>query len=120
MNATPPLPDTAPQNIPSHLGWSIAVTVIAAFATFCTCCGLGAIPGIVAIVFSTQVNTKLRRGDLAGARSAATTANILCWVTAALALLCVVYLAWSIHNAGGIDQMKMMFEEAIEQARQQR
>lgn len=120
MNAMPPLPDAAPQNIPNHLGWSIAVTVIAAFATFCTCCGLGAIPGAIAIFFSTQVNSKLRQGDLAGARSSATVAKILCWVTVGFALLCVVYLAWSIHSAGGVDQFEVMFREAVEQAQRQR
>lgn len=119
MSTLPPLPDTPPGSIPSYLGWSIAVTIIAAVATLCTCCGLGAVPGIVAIVFSAQVNGKLRNGDLEGARNAAKIAKILCWVTAGFALLCLVYLAWSIHNAGGIGQMENIFEEAMEQARKQ-
>ncbi|MEL1265472.1 CD225/dispanin family protein [Pseudoxanthomonas putridarboris] len=119
MSAMPPLPDTTVGNIPNHLGWSIAVTIIAAVATLCTCCGLGAVPGIVAIVFSAQVNGKLRNGDPEGARNAAKVAKILCWATAGFALLCLVYLAWSIHSAGGIGQMESIFEEAMEQARRQ-
>ncbi len=119
MNTSSDLPDQAPGNISNHLGFSIAITIIAAFVSLCTCCGLGAIPGIVAIVFSAQVNGKLRNGDLLGARSASKTALILCWVTAGITVLCAAYLAWSVNQAGGISQFQETIQEAIEQAKQQ-
>ena len=66
MSAVPPMPPTAaPGNVPNHLAWAIVSTVLAT----CLCCPLGLI-GIVAIVFSTQVNSKLNQGDLEGAQRA--------------------------------------------------
>ena len=62
------LPPTGVQ-IPNYLVWSI-------LSTLCCC-----IPfGIVAIVFSAQVNSKLAAGDVAGARASSDKAKLWCWV----------------------------------------
>ena len=80
MSAVPPMPPTtAPGNVPNHLAWAIVSTVLAT----CLCCPLGLI-GIVAIVFSSQVNGKLNQGDLEGAQRASANAKTWCWVATAL------------------------------------
>jgi uncharacterized membrane protein YvbJ len=58
--------------VPDYLIWSILATLF--------CC----LPiGIVAIVFSSQVNAKLRAGDIAGARDSSKKAKMWCLITAA-------------------------------------
>lgn len=81
MNATAS-PGTS---IPNHLAWAIIATVLAT----CLCCPLGLL-GIVAIVYSSKVNTLLNQGDLEGARRASDTAKTWCWVATGLAILGVV------------------------------
>ena len=62
--------DTTQQNIPNYLVQSILVTVF--------CC----LPsGIAAIVFSSQVNTKLAAGDYDGAMDSSKKAKLWCWVS---------------------------------------
>jgi len=62
--------DTVQQNVPNYLVQSILVTVF--------CC----LPsGIAAIVFSSQVNTKLASGDFEGAMESSKKAKLWCWVS---------------------------------------
>ncbi|MFT3669616.1 MAG: CD225/dispanin family protein [Pseudoxanthomonas sp.] len=106
MSAVPPMPPTtAPESVPNHLAWAIVSTVLAT----CLCCPLGLI-GIVAIVFSSQVNGKLNQGDLEGARRASANAKTWCWVATAFAiiglLLNIVMLA-----TGGMEQYMEMMQQ---------
>src|SRR5690606_19609087 len=80
MSYVPPPPNAAPVHgpVPNHLAWSIISTVLAT----CLCCPLGLV-GIVAIVFSSKVNTLLNQGDIEGARRASANAKTWCWVTTA-------------------------------------
>ena len=67
MEHTPLQPSSTPSG-PSPKNWlveSILVTLLCCF-----------IPGIVAIVFATQVNTKWVNGDLEGARKASRDAGL--------------------------------------------
>lgn len=86
MNAVPPPiappPIHPPGSIANSLPWAIVATVLAT----CLCCPLGLL-GVVAIVYASKVTTLLNRGDLDGARQAAATAKIWCWVTTALAII---------------------------------
>lgn len=108
MSAVPPLPNETAANIPNYLAWSIISTVLAT----CLCCPLGLI-GIVAIVFSSQVNSKLNQGDVAGARRASDNAKTWCWVATGLAIvglvLNIVFIAM-----GGMEQ----YMEAMQQMQQ--
>ena len=63
--------------------WAILITI----ASLCFCCVIGTIPGIVAIVFASQVNSKLNAGDRAGAGQASRNAKLWCWITTGLAIL---------------------------------
>ena len=62
--APPPVSD-APYAIPSHLAMAI-------FSTLCCCLPLG----IVAIVFASQVSSKVAAGDIAGAQAASHNAKV--------------------------------------------
>ena len=93
----PPLPPPppsqalglAPGTVPNHLVWSI-------LATLC-CCLPG---GIVAIVYSSQVNTKLALGDLAGAMEASNKAKTWCWVSLGVGLVVnLLYLLLNVFAA---------------------
>ena len=77
------------EQVRSPLIWSILVTVFG----FITCCCLNpvsAVVGIIAIVFSTQVDDKQRRGDIEGAKNAAKNAIILNWVGLGFMILTII------------------------------
>ena len=78
----PPAASAAPGAVPNYLAWAIISTVVG----FCLCCP-SIIAGIIAIVYSNQVNTKLNAGDAAGAREASDKAKLWCWITTGLAIL---------------------------------
>jgi hypothetical protein len=66
----------APANIPNYLVQSILVTVF--------CC----LPfGIAAIVFASQVNTKLQAGDITGAMEASRKAKLWSWLAFGVGVL---------------------------------
>lgn len=69
----PPLPAAS---VPNYLVWSI-------LATLC-CCVPG---GIVAIVYSSQVNSKLAAGDHFGAQAASDNARLWCWISFGVGLV---------------------------------
>ncbi|MCW4455719.1 CD225/dispanin family protein [Flavobacterium sp. MXW15] len=102
MSSVPPV-GTAPGSIPNHLAWAIVATVLAT----CLCCPLGLV-GIVAIVFSSKVNSLLAQGDIDGARRASDNAKTWCWVATALAiiglLINIVYFA----TVGTTGYMEML------------
>ena len=73
----------ATEQVPNHM--------VGAALTALFCCQIG---GIVAIVYAAQVNSKLARGDVEGARAASKTASM--WITVNLitgligGLLCAI------------------------------
>ncbi len=71
--------------VPNYLAWSIVMTVLGFF-----CCLIAAAPGVVAIVFASQVNSKLTAGDRAGALSASKSAKL--WATIASITVGVVFV----------------------------
>ena len=75
-------------SVPNYMVLSILTTLF--------CCLIG---GIIAIVFSSQVNTKLAQGDIEGAKSASKKAKIFIIVNIASALL-MFLLALALMVAG--------------------
>lgn len=107
---TPPInpPPTRAEPIPNYLAWSIVSTVLA----LCLCCP-ALITGIVAIVYSSKVNTLVNQGDLDGARRASANAKTWCWVTTALAIVgLVINIIWL--SMGGM-QSYMEYVQQIQQ-----
>ncbi|KRG66504.1 membrane protein [Stenotrophomonas humi] len=90
-------------SIPNHLAWSIIATVLAT----CLCCPLGLV-GIVAIVFSSKVNSLLAQGDIEGARRASNNAKIWCWVATGLAILGLIINAIYFATVGSAGYMEML------------
>ncbi len=69
VGAYPVTPAAQPE-IPNYLVYSI-------LSALCCCPAFG----IVAIVYSSQVNTKVSAGDYAGAEAASRNARLWCWVS---------------------------------------
>ena len=67
-----PAPGTT---IPNYLVFAILSTVLCCLPT-----------GIPAIVYASQVNTKLQLGDMAGAQAASNNAKMWCWISFGLGL----------------------------------
>jgi hypothetical protein len=65
--------------IPNYLVQSILVTL-------CCCLPLG----VVAIIFSAQVNSKLAAGDIAGAQDASQKAKMFAWIGFGLGLVAMI------------------------------
>ena len=63
------------EDVPNHMVGAILSTIF--------CCLIG---GIISIVYSAQVNTKLAQDDVAGARAASKTAKTWIWVNVLSAL----------------------------------
>lgn len=74
--------------VPSYMAWSIISTILSLFLL-----NFLALPaGIVAIVFSSQVDTKLRGGDYDGAVRSSKNAKIWNWVATALEIISVILI----------------------------
>jgi hypothetical protein len=81
MSAEPPQGVDA-LSVQNHKLGSIIFTVgnlVLAFFTGITMFGI--ITGIIAIVFATQVNSRLQSGNRAGARDAARVTKVFYWIT---------------------------------------
>lgn len=102
-----PINTVAPAPYPTYLAWSITIAVLG----LCFCCLIGSAPGIVAIVFGSQVNTKFNAGDDAGARKASETAKIWCWVGTALVAIGILWTVVSFF----INGMSFLSEDFLQE-----
>lgn len=117
MSASAPLPP-ASGTIPNYLIWSILATVASFFFCCLSCLSFpGIITGVVAIVFSTKVNTLLNQGDLEGARRASANAKLWSWITTGILILAVVALigVWATIGVDGYMQYMQQLQSQMEQ-----
>ena len=105
MSYVPPPVSGNQESIPNYLAFSIIATVLAT----CLCCPLGLI-GIVAIVFSSKVNTLLNQGDIEGARRASAQAKTWSWVAAALAGIGLL-INIAMFATGGMESYMHMMQQ---------
>jgi hypothetical protein len=110
--APPPVAPAAPgapapriADVPNHLVQSIILSVFSL-----TCCGLTCgfgfpafILAIIALIYSTQVNTKLGMNDVVGAQAASKNAKLFNWISlgllsAAILVYCLLLFFGAISN----------------------
>ncbi len=86
---TPPPSGGAPTNVPNYL-------VPAIISIFC-CTPLG----IAALIFATQVNSKVQAGDMAGAQDASKKAKLFAFIAIGLGLAAIlIYVVWIVLVVG--------------------
>jgi hypothetical protein len=76
-------------HIPNHLGWAIAVLLLCFFPT-----------GIAALVYSTQVDSKLAYGDIAGAWESSRKAKMWCWISFGISVAWIVFMILLLVGVG--------------------
>ena len=85
-------PTQAHRYIPNYLAQAILSTLF--------CC----LPfGIVAIVYASQVNTKLNSGDVTGAEDSSNKAKMWCWLSFGIGLFVIVVYFIVMLAAGGFS-----------------
>lgn len=95
-------PQTPPDN-------NMTLAIIGTVVGLCSPCCIGFIAGIVAIVFSTQVNTKFNQGNYEGALSSAKNSKTLSYVAIGLGVLgLIINVVWYLVNK---DSYMMMIEQ---------
>ncbi|WP_133478796.1 CD225/dispanin family protein [Cognatilysobacter segetis] len=104
----PPPPMPPPQAggvpVPNYMVWAIIVAILG----LCFCCGVGAIPGIVGIVFAAKVNGALDRGDFAEAQRSSDAAKLWCWIGTGLVILGVLLSIVSFATGGMAGYMETL------------
>lgn len=98
-------PQTPPQN---NMVLAIIGTIVGLFAP---CCILGLVPGIIAIVYSSQVNSKFNSGDYAGAVKSAKNAKTLALIALGLGILGIIISVIYIITLGGFGAYMEMIED---------
>ena len=87
-----PAPGTVP-NVPSYLGWAIAVLILCFWPT-----------GIAAVVFASRVGNLLAIGDIAGAQESSRKAKMWCWITFGIGVFWFIFAISFVscgHGYGG-------------------
>lgn len=96
----------------------LALSIVATIVSLISCCGwiscIGVILGIIAIVFSTQVDSKYFAGDYAGSESTAKNARILSLIALGTVVLSIVWIIISIVMAGGISAILEQYETIMD------
>ncbi|SBW05035.1 CD225/dispanin family protein [uncultured Dysgonomonas sp.] len=98
---------------------NLILAIIATVVSLITCCGwvscIGFVLGIIAIVFSTQVDSKYFAGDYAGAESAAKNAKLLSFIALGTVAISAILIIISIVSAGGIASMIEQYQDIMDQ-----
>ena len=77
-------------DIPNYLVQSIIMTVLSFFGLCCVF-GILALPfAIIALVYSTQVNSKLGMNDVVGAQAASKNARLFNWISLGVLVACML------------------------------
>ena len=93
----------------NHLVMAIITTVL----PLVTCTFYGIIPGIVSIVFATQVNSKYNKGDIEGANKNSKYAKIAWIVALVITIAMLIYYAYMFTVHG--DEFMEVFKKAMEE-----
>lgn len=98
---------------------NLALSIVATVISLITCCGwvscIGVILGIIAIVFSTQVDSKYFGGDYIGAERAAKNAKILALIALATVALSIILIIISVIMQGGVSGFMERYQDMMDQ-----
>lgn len=107
-----PMQPTKPDN-------NLALSIIATVVSLITCCGwvscIGVILGIIAIVFSTQVDSKYTAGDYIGSENASKNAKILSYIAIGTIVLSIIMIIVSIVIQGGVSGFMERYQDMMDQ-----
>ena len=92
---------------------NLVLSIVSAVLGLCSPCCIGLILGIIAIVFSTQVDSKYTVGDYRGSESAAKTAKILAFIALGLFALNLIY-AIVMFITGGMDAVLEQYKTVLD------
>ncbi len=87
---------------------NMTLAIIGTVLGLCSPCCIGLIVGIVAIVFSTQVNSKFNAGDYAGAQSSSKNAKTMSYIAIGLGILGIIINIISVAIMGTDGYMEMI------------
>lgn len=105
-----PFQPTKPDN-------NLVLAIVSTVLGVCSPCCIGLIIGIIAIVFSTQVDSKYTSGDYAGAASAAKNSRLLSFIT--LGLFAIGIIISIIQFAtGGFEATINQYQEILDKLQQ--
>ena len=90
------------------------MAIVGTIVGMCSPCCIGLILGIVAIVFSNQVDTKYNYGDYLGAESASKNTKILSFIAIGLFGLNLIWMIVQFATLGA-DGYLEQYQEIIEQ-----
>ncbi|SHF28246.1 CD225/dispanin family protein [Dysgonomonas macrotermitis] len=93
---------------------NLPLTIIGTVLGLCSPCCIGLIVGIVAIVFSTQVESKYNYGDYQGALSSAKNAKILAFVAIGLGAIGLIYSIIQFATVGSAGMLEV-YQEYLRQ-----
>jgi hypothetical protein len=81
-----PVPLETGETIPNYLIFAAISIALAALCSFCYCLPIGLPFGILAVIYSAQVNGRVQAGDVQGARNSAKQAKMWCMVSVGISL----------------------------------
>lgn len=103
------------EEIPPRPQNNLVLAIIATALGVCSPCCISMFLGIVAIVFSTQANSKFDTGNYQAAEQAAKNAKILSYVAFGITALYLVYVIFVFITQGGdaiLDQYQGVLDNA--------
>jgi uncharacterized protein YqhQ len=94
----------------------MAMAIISTVLPLVTCTFFGVVPGIVSIVFASQVNGKYNNGDYEGSKKSAKYAKIAWIVAIAILVIQIVYFVVLIMTTGGdfFEEFQKQFESEMQ------
>lgn len=102
------------ENKPPKPNNNLPLAIVGTIVGICSPCCIGLILGIIAIVFSTQVDTKYNYGDYLGAETSAKNTKILAFVAIGLFGLNLIWMIVQFATLGTSGYLEQ-YQEILEQ-----
>lgn len=106
------------ENAPPKPSNNLPLAIIGTIVGMCSPCCIGLILGVIAIVFSNQVDTKYNYGDYAGAENASKNTKILAFIAIGLFGLNLIWMIVqfaSLGTSGALEYYQQYLEQISNQ-----